>query len=64
MKATGFEMFIRAIKAHCMTMCQRERCYGCAFEPWSERQRQIRLFEERRARIAAARRTVAQAAAR
>ncbi len=56
-----FEMFIRAIRARCMSACPREHCDGCAFEPWSERRRQVALFLKKRERIAAARRSTVQA---
>lgn len=61
---SGFSMFIKAIRAQCMTACQRALCHGCPFERHSERKRQIRLFLERQAQIAAARRAAAQVAAR
>jgi hypothetical protein len=60
----GFSMFKKAIRARCMNACPREWCGGCPFEPWSERQRQVRIFVERRQRIATARRAAAQAANR
>ena len=45
--ATGFSVFVLAIKAHCMTACRREWCGGCPFEPWSERKREIRRTRRR-----------------
>jgi hypothetical protein len=61
-KAAGFEMFIRAIRAYCMSSCSRGLCLGCAFERHSERTRQVQVFVERRERIAAARRATTRAA--
>jgi hypothetical protein len=53
-------MFIKAIKVHCMSACNRGMCRGCPFEKHSERNRQVALFTERRARITTARRASAQ----
>lgn len=58
----GFSAFVKAIKAHCVGACERELCGGCPFEPWSERQRQVRIFLEKREQIAAARRATGGAA--
>jgi len=63
MMAAGFSLFLRAIRARCMSACPRESCGGCPFEPWSERKRQVALFLKRRERIAAARRTAGRATA-
>ena len=47
---------ILAVHSFCMNECQRSLCCGCIFEKWFERNRQINLFMERRARIATVRR--------
>ena len=58
------KQFVCAIRRYCVCDCRRELCLGCVFEKWSQRNREIAFFMERRTRISAARRLFTETASR